>query len=409
MKAGKFKYQGVNAEGKRVQGEIEGRDERHVKRLLRKKGIRARKIEAPNPLDIDLNMFLVEKGILKPFGKVELNRFTKQLSILVNAGVPILESLEILSKQEKNPALRIALKNIAENVGSGKTLNEAMGEQKGFDKLYCALVKAGEAAGILDTILNKLSEFMEKQDKIRKQIKSAMTYPSIVVVIGIGVIIGLMVFVVPQFVGMLEESNQEIPAVTQFVIDTSEFIQNYFIIMIVGLIGGFFIFNSWKQTKKGKLSWDRISMRAPVFGSIIIKGNLSSFTRTLATMLGAGVAIIESLDICIETLDNVQMARDLKLVKEAVIKGKSITEPLARIKYFPPLVNQMMKVGESTGNLDQMLIKIADVFEQETEEAIGTMTKLIEPAILVGLGGIIGTVLIAMYLPIFMSAGGAGG
>lgn len=408
MKAGKFKYEGVNAEGKKVKGEVEGRDERHVKRMLRSKGIRARNIIAPNPLDIDLNMLLVEKGILRPFGREELNRFTKQLSILVNAGVPILESLEILGKQEKNPALRVALKNIAENVGSGKTLNEAMGDEKGFDKLYCALVKAGEAAGILDTILNKLSEFMEKQDKIRKQIKSAMTYPTIVVVIGIGVIIGLMVFVVPQFVGMLKESNQEIPAVTQFVIDTSNFIQNYFVVMMIGLFGGYFIFNNWKQTKSGKLSWDRISMRAPVFGSIIIKGNLSSFTRTLATMLGAGVAIIESLDICIETLDNVQMARDLKLVKEAVIKGKSITEPLARIKYFPPLVNQMMKVGESTGNLDQMLIKIADVFEQETEEAIGTMTKLIEPAILVGLGGVIGTVLIAMYLPIFMSAGGVG-
>lgn len=409
MKAGKFTYEGVNADGKRVKGEIEGRDERHVKRQLRKKGIRARKIVAPNPFDIDLNLLLVEKGILKPFGKTELNRFTKQLSILVNAGVPILESLEILGKQEKNPALRIALKNIAENVGAGKTLNEAMSEQKGFDKLYCALVKAGEAAGILDTILNKLSEFMEKQDKIRKQIKSAMTYPTIVVVIGIGVIIGLMVFVVPQFVGMLEESNQEIPAVTQFVIDTSDFIKEYFIIMMIGLIGGYFVFNSWKQTRSGKLSWDRISMRVPVFGNIIIKGNLSSFSRTLATMLGAGVAIIESLDICIETLDNVQMARDLKAVKESVIKGKSITEPLARIKYFPPLVNQMMKVGESTGNLDQMLIKIADVFETETEEAIGTMTKLIEPAILVGLGGVIGTVLIAMYLPIFMSAGGAGG
>jgi type IV pilus assembly protein PilC len=407
VKLGKYKFEGVNAEGKKVKGEVEARDTRHAKRLLRRQGIKVKAMQEPNPLDVDLNMLLIEKGIMKPFGREELNRFTKQLSILINAGVPILEALDILGKQEKNPAMRSTLKAITDSVGSGKTLFEAMSDQTGFDKLYCALVKAGESAGILDTILNKLSEFMEKQEKIRKQIKGAMTYPTIVVVVGTGVVIGLMVFVVPQFVGMLKESNQEIPAVTQFVIEVSNFFRDYTIIMIPGIFVAWLIFSNWKKTKKGKLTWDRFTMKTPVFGDIIIKGNLSSFTRTLATMLGAGVAIIESLDICIDTLDNVQMARDLRMVKDAVVKGKSMTEPLGRIKYFPPLVNQMMKVGESTGNLDQMLIKVADVFELETEEAIETMTKLIEPAILVGLGGVIGTVLIAMYLPIFMSAGGA--
>src|SRR5690606_12361555 len=159
---------------------------------------------------------------------------------------------------------------------------------------------------------------------------------------------------------------------------------------------------------KGKHQWDRSTMKAPIFGDIIIKGNLASFTRTLATMLSAGVSIIEALEICIETLDNTQIAKDITMVKDAVVKGKSITDPLGRIRYFPPLVNQMMKVGESTGNLDSMLVKVADVFEAETEEVIDGMTKMIEPLILVVLGGIIGTVLIAMYLPIFMAAGGAG-
>lgn len=409
MAAGKFKYEGLTSEGRKVQGELEAKDERHVKRLLRKQGIRAKKITAPNPLDIDLGMWMVEKGLAKPFGRNELNRFTRQLSILINAGVPIMECLDILSKQEKNPSLKVTLRSIMDDVGSGKTLYEGMMAQKGFDKLYCSLVKAGEAAGILDTVLNKLSEFMDKQEKIKKQIKSALTYPTIVLVIGVLVTWGLMVFVVPQFVGMLKDSGQEIPFVTQLVIDISNFFQDNTKFMIPIGIVGFILFTNFIKTKEGKIAWDRFTMKAPVFGDIIIKGNLSGFSRTLATMLAAGVALIEALDICIETLDNTQIAKDFKGVKESVVKGKSITEPLSRIRYFPPLVNQMVKVGESTGNLDEMLIKVADVFEEETEEAIKVMTSLIEPAILVGLGGIIGTVLIAMYLPIFMSAGGAGG
>lgn len=407
--AGKFKYEGVNAEGKKVAGEIDGKDARQVKRMLRRQGIRAKKVTAPSPFDIDLGMLMVEKGFVKPFGKMELNRFTRQLSILIDAGVPILECMEILAKQEKNPSLRVAIKQVMEDVGGGKSLYEGMSAQKGFDKLYCSLVKAGEAAGILDTILNKLAEFMEKQDAIRKKIKGALTYPVIVLVIGLLVTWGLMVFVVPQFVDMLKESNQEIPGVTQFVMDASNFFQEYTLLMLPAIAVGAFLFANFIKTKEGKVRWDRLTMKAPVFGNIIIKGDLSGFTRTLATMLSAGVDLLEALEVCISTVDNTQIQKDLNGVRQAVIKGKSITEPLGRIKYFPPLVNQMVKVGESTGNLDEMLIKVADVFEQETEELIENMTKLIEPAILVGLGGMIGTVLIAMYLPIFMSAGGAGG
>ena len=178
--------------------------------------------------------------------------------------------------------------------------------------------------------------------------------------------------------------------------------------MIPLAVAGFIAFVNYIKTTRGKMNWDRTTMKMPLFGDIIIKGNLASFTRTLSTMLTAGVSIIESLDICIETIDNTQMSKDIRMVRDAVVRGKSITEPLARIRYFPPLVNQMMRVGESTGNLDSMLIKVSDVFEQETEEVIEGMTKLIEPLILVVLGGIIGTVLIAMYLPIFMAAGAAG-
>lgn len=406
MADGKFKYEGVTQDGRKVKGEIEGKDLRSVKRTLRREGIRVRKLVQPNPLDVDLGMLLVEKGLVKPFGNAELARFTKQLSILIDAGVPILESLEILGKQERNLPLKVVIKNVVGLVGQGKSLNEAMSQQKGFTNLYVALVKAGEAAGILDTILSKLTEFLDNQEKIKKKIKGAMTYPAIVFLIGIGVTWGLMVFVVPQFVGMLEESGQEIPAVTQFVVDTSDFFQEYTLIMLPAFFVSFFLFLSYIGGP-GKKDWDRFVMKTPLFGDIVIKGGLASLFRTLATMLAAGVPLIDSLNICIETMDNTQMAKDIKIVKDSVVKGKSITEPLGRIKYFPPLVNQMVKVGESTGNLDEMLIKVADVFEMETYETIDAMTKLIEPIILVVLGGIIGTVLIAMYLPIFMSAGAA--
>ena len=406
MSLDKYKYSGVSQEGRSVEGEVDAKNERHAKRILRRQGIRTKKLIAPNPLDIDLGVWMVEKGLVKPFGKPELNRFTRQLSILINAGVPIMECLEILAKQEQNLSLKSAIKSIMESVSAGKSLNESMIKQKGFDRLYCSLVRAGEAAGILDIILVKLSEFMDKQEKVKKQVKGAMTYPTIVLVVGLAVTYGLMLFVVPQFVGILQDSNQEIPAITQFIIDVSDFFQEYTLIMIPSFIIFIFIFLNYIKTKEGKVTWDRATMKTPVFGNIIIKGNLASFSRTLATMLSAGVALIEALEICISTIDNSQIAKDLRRVKEAVVKGKTITEPLSRVKYFPPVVNQMVKVGESTGNLDIMLLKVADVFEEETEEAIRTMTSLIEPAILVGLGVVIGTVLVAMYLPIFMSAGG---
>jgi type IV pilus assembly protein PilC len=402
----KYKYFGFAADGKKIESFVEADTIRDAKKLLRRQNIRAFKIQPPAFFDADIGELLVEKGFLKPFGRAELMRFTRQLSILINAGVPILECLEILQKQEQNISLKRVIKSITMQVEEGKSLNDSMSQQQGFDKLYCALVKAGEAAGILDSILVKLAEFLEKAEKLKKQVKSALTYPAIVVFVGIIVIFGLMTFVVPQFVDILKESNQKIPWVTQVVMDVSDFFINYTLFLIALIIAGTMLFLNYIKTEQGKQEWDRFTMSAPLFGMLVIKGNLSSFTRTLATMLSAGVPIIDSLEICIDTLDNTQIAKDLTKVRKAVIEGKSITEPLSRISYFPPLITQMIKVGESTGNLDQMLIKVADVFEEEVEELVANLTKLVEPIILVVLGGIIGFVLVAMYLPIFLSAGG---
>ena len=400
-----WKYEGFSKEGKKISGRIDAANEKEAKRLLRGQGIRPKKISPPSLLEIDLNEWMVDKGLAKPFGARDLAIFTKQFSIMVGAGVPILSCLEILYKQQKNPVLKRSIKQIATSVGTGKTLAESMITQKGFDKLYCNLIKAGEAGGILDAILQKLCEFLERQEKIKSQIKSAMVYPTIVVIVGMVVIYGMMVFVVPQFTGILEDTGQEIPGITQFVLNISDFVQEYSAIGIPALIVLALALKQYSGTPQGKPYYDKFSMSLPIFGTIIIKGNLASFTRTLSTMLSSGVSLIDSMDICIETIDSTVIGNDLTVVKNAVVEGKTLADPIGKIEYFPPMVAQMVKVGEQTGNIDQMLEKVSDVFEDDVNEAINNMTKMIEPIILVVLGGIVAVILLAMYLPIFLSAG----
>jgi type IV pilus assembly protein PilC len=401
----KYKYEGTDKENKPTDGVVEASSEKEAKKLLRVQGIKVKKITPPTLLEFDIGEWMVDKGFASAISQQDLGMFTKQLGIMISAGVPILQSLEILHRSTKNATLKIAIKRIATDVGEGKTIAEAMSAQKGFDKLYCNLVKAGEAGGILDQILKKLTIHMEKQQKTKAQIKSAMMYPTIVVMVGVGVVWAMMIFVVPQFTGMLKESGKEIPWITQVVIDMSDFFGKYTGIMVPGAIAGLVSFNSYIKTPAGKIFWDNLTMRLPMFGGIVIKGNLSSFSNTLATLLNAGVSLIDALDICIETLDNGVIAKDIKEVKKKVMEGKTLTEPLQKIEYFPELVCQMIRVGEQTGQIDQMLTRVAEVFEDEVDTLIGTATKMIEPIIIVVLGGVIATILVAMYLPMFMSAG----
>lgn len=400
----KFKYEGIDATGALVKGNVEAENEKDVRKYLRANNIRAKKISPPSLLEIDINQLLLERGIGNNVPLKTLSLFTKQLSVMISAGVPILQALDILKKSEKNIALRMAVSKIATDVGEGKTIFESMSKQSIFSKLYCSLVKAGELGGILDDILVKLSIHMEKIEKTKQKIKSALTYPTIVVVVGIVVVWILMVWVVPQFVGMLTESGKEIPAITQFVIAVSEFFSSYTIIMIPAVIVLFFVFMSWKKTKEGKKAWDQFVMKVPLFGEIVIKGNLAAFSNTLATLLSSGVTLIDALDVCIETIDNVVIASDISEVRKKVTEGQTLSQPLSKIEYFPELVTQMIKVGEQTGQIDTMLGKVAAVFEEEVDNLIETMTKMIEPLIIVVLGGIVATILVAMYLPMFMAA-----
>lgn len=404
---GKWKYEGIDGSGQKVQGAIDASNEKEVRRNLRSKGVRVRRISAPSILDFDITEWMIEAGLSKPFGKAELATFTKQLSIMINAGVPIIQALEILHKSQSHLVLKRIIKKIAIDVSEGKTISEAMSKHQGFDPLYCNLVKAGEAGGILDTILDKLSIHMEKQEKTKKQIKSAMTYPFIVTLVGIGVIWGMMVFVVPQFVDMLKDTGQEPPFITQLVMDTSKFLGDHSMNALPFILLAGFLFTRLIKTKNGKLMFDRVTMHMPIFGGIIIKGNLGNFSRTLSTMLGSGVTLIDALEICIDTIDNVVIKNDLVIVKNKIIEGKTLADPLEKITYFPTMVASMIKVGEQTGNIDDMLEKVANVFEEEVNYLVSNMTKMIEPIIIVVLGGLIAAILVAMYLPMFMSAGGS--
>ena len=400
---GNFNYEGVDISGNKVAGTMAATNDKEARKLLNSQGIRPRKVTAASSgFDIDSINRMLEP---KTFGPKELMNFTKQLSIMIGAGVPIMQSLEILQKSETHPAMKKTIKNIAVAIGEGKTVAEALQSQKGFDKLYCNLVKAGEAGGILDGILNKLALHMEKQAKLKSQIKGALMYPSIVTFVGILVVWMMMIFVIPVFVGMLKENNTQIPAITKFVMDLSAFFVAYTIFLIPAVILAVYGFKTYIKTPAGKTVWDRTTMKMPIFGMIIIKGTLATFASTLGTLLTSGVSLLEALEICAEATDNSVIANDFREVRKKIMEGQTLTEPLGKIPYFPEIVTQMVRVGEQTGQIDNMLVKVAQVFQDELDVLIGNMTKMIEPVIIVVLGGAVGVMLVAMYLPMFMSAG----
>ncbi|MBF0311801.1 MAG: type II secretion system F family protein [Oligoflexia bacterium] len=403
-----FKWEGIDKKGKRIAGEDDANNDRDLRRKLKGRNIRPLKIRYPTIFEMDFGIWLVEKGLASPFSRKELINFTKQLSVMINSGVPILHALEVIYKQEKNPSMKVSIKKIAMNVSAGKSLSDSMKLEVGFDNLYCNLVKAGETGGVLDTILEKLAIYLDKQEKTLSQVKSALTYPIILIVVGILVVALLLVFVVPKFVEMLHSSGQETPFITQLLIDISAFLGTWWLVIIAVVVAWLMIFLKWKKTDIGKTIWDAFIMGTPLFGNLVIKSDLSSLTRTLSTMLSSGVSLIDSLEICSNVVDNKVIAKDIKGIKKSVEEGKTLVDSMVKIRYIPDIVLQLIKVGEQTGNLDNMFERISDIFDRETDDAIGIMTKMLEPIILLLLGGVIGGILVALYLPIFLSAGGQG-
>ena len=324
---------------------------------------------------------------------------------MIDAGLPLVQCLDILASQQESPAFKKILYQIKEDVESGSTFADALKKHpKAFNELFVNLVAAGEVGGILDTILNRLSAYIEKTMKLKKQIKGAMVYPTVVMAIAVVVVTIILIFVIPVFQQMFDDFGGALPAPTQFVVNLSNFMKSYIIHMIVGFIAFIYLIRWTYSTEKGRAVIDDLLLKSPIVGSLIRKTAVTKFSRTLSTMLTSGVPILDALDIVAKTAGNKTVEKAILRTKVSISEGKTIAEPLAETKVFPSMVVQMISVGEATGAMDTMLSKIADFYEEEVDVAVGALTAMLEPLLMVFLGGAIGGLVIAMYLPIFKIA-----
>jgi type IV pilus assembly protein PilC len=339
----------------------------------------------------------------------DLVTFTRLFATMIDAGLPLVQCLDILSSQQSNKRFGVVLKDVKASVEGGSSFSEALRRHpKVFDELFVNLVAAGETGGILDSILVRLSVYLEKRQKLIRQVRGAMVYPSIVILIAGGVMTVLLTFVIPAFENMFKDfggGKDNLPALTRLIIGISQGFLSFLPYLIV-LLGGMVAGVTWiYRQPQGKRFFHRTLLSLPVMGSVLRKIAVARFTRTLGTLLQSGVPILDSLDICARTAGNVIIESGVLFVRQSISEGKNMAEPLAQTKIFPDMVVQMIAVGEQTGALDQMLNKVADFYEEETDIAVAAMTSAIEPILMVGVGGMVGVVLIAMYLPIFSLAG----
>ncbi len=341
------------------------------------------------------------------FGKVIGNQglavFTRQLSTLVNAGMPILRSLETLARQEKNLRFKWVLEQISESIKSGNTFSDGLTQHpKVFDRLYINMVKAGEAGGVLGTVLDRLSKFMEKAEKIKGKVKAAMTYPVIIAGVAVLIVSALMVFVIPKFqeifTGLLK--GTPLPLLTQGVIGLSNFMKNQIFATLGIVFAVFMFFKTITKTKSGKRAVDWIQINIPAFGPLFLKAAIGRFTRTLGTLLSSGVPILQALIITRDTSGNVHVAEALNKVHDRVKEGEGVGKPLEATKIFPTMVTSMVEVGEETGALPEMLTRIADTYDEEVDNAVTSITSIIEPIMIVFMAVVVGTIVIALFLPL---------
>jgi type IV pilus assembly protein PilC len=396
-----FVWEGKNRNNIVQKGEMEATGVDMVRSYLNRLRITPTKIKK-KPKDLFENVAFLQPKVTQR----DVILFCRQFSTMIDAGLPIIQCMDILHAQQENATFKKMLKNIKEQVESGSTLADALKKYpKQFDDLFVNMVAAGEAGGILDTILRRLSAYMEKAAKLKSQVKGAMTYPIVTILIAVVVVAVIMVFVIPVFQEMFADMGGALPTPTLVVIAMSDFVKSKIHWLIIGLILFSVAFKKYYATEKGRQVVDASLLRLPVFGLIIRKVAVAKFTQTMGTMLSSGVAILEALDIVAKTSGNKTIERAIYNVRSGIAEGRTMADPLAESGVFPAMVCQMISVGESTGALDAMLHKIADFYEEEVDQAVENLTALIEPFMLVFLGVVIGGLVIAMYLPVFKMAG----
>jgi type IV pilus assembly protein PilC len=386
--------------GNVITGEMEEVNEQVVATKLKKMNYTNIKVKK-KPKDLFENVsFLQPKVTTK-----DVVIFTRQFATMIDAGLPLVQCLEILSSQQENPTFKRILSDVKAKVEGGSTFADALRNHPAqFDELFVNLVHAGETGGILDTILRKLATFLEKNEALKRKIKGAMVYPAVVLAIAVGVIVLLLVFVIPVFKSMFEGSGGALPLPTQMVVNASEFMQKYWLYMIaIGVIIGIII-KKFYNTEKGRFIIDRAALRAPVLGDLIRKTAVARFCATLGTMIASGVPILDALEITAKTAGNKIIEEAIMGTRVAIAEGRTIAEPLMETGVFPGMVVRMIAVGEATGALDAMLSKISEFYEEEVDTAVEALTQLMEPIMIVFLGGTCGGMVISMYLPVFSMA-----
>ncbi len=391
-----FVWTGKNRYGDVVRGERVAASFDEATKMLEREQITVFNLEKKRA-EFTIPFLKREKVRLK-----DLSIYSRQLSILINADLPLIQSLNILAEQTKSKYFSKVIKSIREEVEAGSTLNQAKRKfPKVFDDLYCNLVASGEQSGSLDVVLTRLAEYIEKMVKLRSQVKQAMTYPSAIMIFAILVSIFMMWKIVPVFSNLFIELGAELPFLTLIIVSMSNFVQKYIIWIFVGAIGLVLLFRYINRTPQGRRAIDSVKLKTPLFGELLRKVAVSRITRTLSTLLSGGVPILESLKITSSTAGNMIIEEGVVEARRGVAEGKNFTDSLKESGQFPFMVTQMVSVGEATGTLDEMLLKIADFYDDEVSASVASLLSLLEPILLIVVGGIIGSIVISMYLPIF--------
>ncbi len=395
-----FKYKAKTSLGKVVDGTLEVESENALGSALRQKRLELISFSKASSFEVYLSK-VFQKG-----GNVTMRDvviFSRQFSTMVNAGLPIMQGLSIVAEQSENPNFRVVMGRIRDDIANGVPLSEAMAKHpKAFTTLYINMVKAGEQGGILDTIFERLSEYLEKADGVTRKVKSALMYPIVVMSVAFLVVIFLMVKVIPTFRDVFDSFGAKLPLPTQIVINISEFLQSKkAFLLVAGMIGLWLLISAYRKTKAGAYQWDKMLLGLPTFGPLVRKAAVAKFARTLGTLIKSGVPIMDALETVGKTAGNLVVERAVQNCRDSVREGKTLTQPLKDSGVFPPMVIQMINVGEETGALDQMLSKVADFYEEEVDVAVEGLTSIIEPILIVFLGVTIGFIVVAMFMPMF--------
>lgn len=390
----KFKYKARNRDGKVIENKIEAKNIDEAKSILKSQGMQI--------VSISRDWASMEIKFGSGVGTKDVTLFTRQFATMISAGLPLLQCLKILIDQVENKNFQSVLKQMVGDVEGGSTLADSMRKQKGvFTDLYTNMVQAGEEGGALDVILMRLANYLEKSEALARKIKGALVYPAVIFIVAIVASIVLLVFVIPVFASMFSSFGGELPLPTKIVMTLSDFMKANFILIIIVLVGGGVGFNFFSKTPQGTVIIDKISLKLPVFGNLIQKTAIARFSRTLATLMSSGVNIISALETTARTSGNAVVEAAIMKSRSSIQEGESISSPLSKESVFPPMVTQMIKIGEETGGLEEMLTKVADFYDEEVDAAVETLMAALEPIIVVVIGVVIGGMVMAMYLPMF--------